>query len=142
MGGLLIDGADLALNEAVRAAVFAVVGGEDDNGVVDDALRQLVELIEDITDLLIDDLSDLRVAVQAALPVVEGSDADAEAEVSVAVGTDAEAKLKRIGADASPDGRLKLLDEGVGGWFVESPRSCWGSASWAEGMDSLRAEEI
>ena len=36
---LLVDGADLALNEAVRAVVFAVVGGEDDDGVVDDALR-------------------------------------------------------------------------------------------------------
>ena len=36
---LLVDGADLALNEAVRAVVFAVVGGEDDDGVFDNAPR-------------------------------------------------------------------------------------------------------
>ena len=115
---LLVDGADLALNEAVRAAVLAVVGGEDDDGVVDDALRQLVELIEDITDLLIDDLSDLGVAVEAALPVVEGRVSDAEASVSVAVGPDPEAALKRVIGDASPDGLLKLLNEGMGGGFA------------------------
>ena len=96
-----------------------MVGGEDDDGVVDDALRQLVELFEDVTDLLIDDLSDLGVAVETALPVVEGSDAGADAEVSLAVWSDAEAGLKRVRSDASPDGRLKLLDEGVGGGFVE-----------------------
>lgn len=115
---LLVNGTDLALNEAVRAAVLAVVGGEDDDGVVDDALRQLVELIEDVTDLLIDDLSDLGVAVEAALPVVEGRESDAEASVSVAIGPDPEATLKRVSGDASPDGLLKLLNEGMGGGFA------------------------
>ncbi len=38
MGAFFVDGADFALNEAVRAAILAVVGGKDDNGVVDDAL--------------------------------------------------------------------------------------------------------
>jgi len=71
VGGLVIDGADFALNEAVGAVIFTVVGGEDDDGVVDDALRQLVELIEEVADLFIDDLGDLDIAVQAALPVGE-----------------------------------------------------------------------
>jgi hypothetical protein len=92
VGGLLIDGADLALNEGVRAAVFTVIGGEDDDGVVDDALRQFVELIEDVTDLLIDDLSDLGIAVETALPIVEGRDAGADAEVSLAVRSATEAE--------------------------------------------------
>jgi hypothetical protein len=100
VGSLLVDGADLALNEAVRATVFAVVRGEDDDGVVDDALRQLVELIEDGTDLLIDDLGDLGVAVEPALPVVERRVANTEAEIPVAVGSDAEAELKRVSGNA------------------------------------------
>ncbi len=94
VGAFLVDGADLALNEAVRPTVFAVVGGEDDDGVVDDALRQLVELIEDGADLLIDDLGDLGVAVKPALPVVEGRVADAKGEVTVAIRINLEAELK------------------------------------------------
>ena len=104
MSALLVDGADLALNEAVRTAVFAVVGGEDDDGIVDDALRQLVELIEDLAYLLIDELSNLGVAVEPALPVVEGRVADAEGEVTVAIRIDLEAELKQVRSNASPNG--------------------------------------
>ena len=99
MDALLVNGADLALNEAVRAIVFTVVGGEDDDGVVDDALRQLVELIEDGANLLIDDLGDLGVAVESALPVIERRIADAEAGASVgSVGLrkDLESQLKWV----------------------------------------------
>ena len=63
-----------------------------------------MKLIEDSTDPLIHDLGDLGVAVEAALPVVEGREADAEASVSVAVGTNLEAALTWVSGDASPDG--------------------------------------
>ena len=42
----LIDGTEFALNKTVGPAVFAMVGCKYDDGVVYDALRQLVELID------------------------------------------------------------------------------------------------
>ena len=87
----LINGTDFALNKTVGPVVFAVVGCKYDDGVVYDALRQLVELIDDGTDLLIEDLGDLGVAVESALPVEERRFTDADAETSVAIGLDTEA---------------------------------------------------
>lgn len=67
---------------------------------------------------MIEDLGDLGVAVEAALPVVEGRESDAEASISVAVGAYLENALKRVSGDASPDSFLKLLDVGMGRGFA------------------------
>jgi hypothetical protein len=107
VGGLFVHGADLALNEAVCTVVFTVVGGEDDDGVVDDALRQIVELTEEVANLVIEELGDLGVAVEAALPVRERREAYAEAGGpvgSVGVRNDLESLLKLVSCNTSPDG--------------------------------------
>ena len=120
MGALFVHSPDLALNEAVRTAVFTVIGGEDDDGVVDDALRQLVELTEEVANLVIEDLGDLGVAVEAALPVRERRVADAVAGGPLGpdgVRNDLESLLRLVSCNSSPDGFLKKLNVGMGGGF-------------------------
>ncbi len=95
-------------------------------------------MIENKTNLVIENLGDLGITVESALPVVERSSADAVTGIVVAVGHDPEAELKGIVRRASPDQLLKVTNEGLGGGFLLGLPDCGRLPVGREEGESIR----
>ena len=112
---LFVAGGGLAGEEAVGAGIVAMIGSEHDDSVVSDVGGQGVD---DRADMAVNDVHDLGVAIEAALPIAVRGDADIVFPGRGRIWDECERGLVRVVARAAESQLLEEAGVSLGRRFV------------------------